>query len=99
MLTSHAVDPQHRLLLETVYEAVSNAGMRIQDLQGSSTAVYVGMMTHDYETITTRDFENIPTYAATGVAVSIASNRISYFFDWHGPSVNHLVSTTLNPNS
>lgn len=85
---AESMDPQQRLLLETVYEAVSNAGMRIQDLQGSSTAVYVGMMTHDYETISTRDLESIPTYSATGVAVSIASNRISYFFDWHGPSVS-----------
>lgn len=83
-----SMDPQQRLLLETVYEAVDNAGMRIQDLQGSPTAVYVGMMTHDYETVSTRDLDNIPTYAATGVAVSIASNRVSYFFDWHGPSVS-----------
>lgn len=92
----YTVDPQHRLLLETVYEAVSNAGMRIQDLQGSSTAVYVGMMTHDYETITTRDFDNIPTYSATGVAVSVASNRISYFFDWHGPSVNKTLLASIS---
>ncbi|CCF38812.1 lovastatin nonaketide synthase, partial [Colletotrichum higginsianum] len=84
---AESMDPQQRLLLETVYEAVSNAGMRMQDLQGSSTAVYVGMMTHDYETTSTRDLESIPTYSATGVAVSIASNRISYFFDWHGPSM------------
>lgn len=64
-----------------MYEAISNAGMRIQDLQGSSTAVYVGLMTHDYETASTRDLESIPTYSATSVAVAIASNRISYFFD------------------
>lgn len=82
-----SMDPQQRLLLETVYEAVENGGMRIQDLQGTPTAVYVGMMTHDYETVSTRDLDSIPTYSATGVAVSIASNRVSYFFDWHGPSM------------
>lgn len=54
---AESMDPQQRLLLETVYEAVCNAGMRMQDLQGSSTAVYVGMMTHDYETTSTRDLE------------------------------------------
>lgn len=91
---AESMDPQQRLLLETVYEAISDSGMRIQDLQGSSTAVYVGMMTHDYETISTRDLESIPTYSATGVAVSIASNRVSYFFDWHGPSVSQI--ETLN---
>ncbi|KAF4766473.1 hypothetical protein HAV15_010469 [Penicillium sp. str.  len=84
---AETIDPQQRLLLETVYEAVSNAGLRIQGLQGSSTAVYVGMMTHDYETIVTRGLDSIPTYSATGVAVSVASNRVSYFFDWHGPSM------------
>ena len=33
------------------------------------------------------DTENVPTYAATGSARSILSNRISYFFNWHGPSM------------
>lgn len=33
------------------------------------------------------DSENIPTYAATGSARSILSNRVSYFFNWHGPSM------------
>lgn len=34
-----------------------------------------------------RDTENVPTYAATGTARSILANRVSYFFDWHGPSI------------
>lgn len=89
---AESMDPQQRLLLETVYEAISNAGMRVQDLQGSSTSVYVGMMTHDYEAITTRDLNETPKYSATGNAVSIASNRLSYFFDWHGPSVRISIS-------
>ncbi|KAK1569539.1 polyketide synthase [Colletotrichum navitas] len=62
--------------------------MRMQDLQGSSTSIYVGMMTHDYEITSTCDLESIPTYSATSVAVSIVSNCISYFSDWHGPSVS-----------
>ena len=33
------------------------------------------------------DSENVPTYAATGTSRSIFSNRISYFFNWHGPSM------------
>lgn len=86
---AEAVDPAHRLLLETVYDSISGAGLRIQDLQGSSTAVYVGMMTHDYDMLVTGDLENIPMYAGTGVAQSIASNRLSYFFGWRGPSVCH----------
>ncbi|EFQ36744.1 beta-ketoacyl synthase domain-containing protein [Colletotrichum graminicola M1.001] len=81
-----SMDPQQGLLLETTYDALSSAGL-VQDLQGSDTAVYVGLMTHDFETIKTQDMHHMPTYFATGVAASIASNRLSYVFDWHGPSM------------
>jgi acyl transferase domain-containing protein len=84
---AEVTDPQHRLLLETVYEALTSAGLRVEDLQGSPTAVYVGLMMNDYKDIVNHDIDGIPTYAATGTAASILSNRISYFFDWHGPSV------------
>ena len=87
---AEVIDPQHRLLLETVYEALSTAGLKLEDLQGSPTAVYVGQMMNDYKDIVNHDLEGIPTYAATGTAASILSNRISYFFDWHGPSVSHI---------
>jgi hybrid polyketide synthase/nonribosomal peptide synthetase ACE1 len=39
-----AMDPQHRLLMETVYEAMEVAGLKLSDLQGSDTAAYVGVM-------------------------------------------------------
>ncbi|KAL3301235.1 beta-ketoacyl synthase domain-containing protein [Colletotrichum asianum] len=81
-----SMDPQQRLLLETTYDALSSAGLA-HELQGSDTAVYVGLMTHDFETIKTQDVHHMPTYFATGVAASIASNRLSYVFDWHGPSM------------
>lgn len=86
-LESEAIDPQQRLLLETVYDSLCSAGLRMEKLRGSSTAVYVGMMCDDWSTMVASDSESLPTYAATGTARSIASNRISYFFDWHGPSM------------
>jgi hybrid polyketide synthase/nonribosomal peptide synthetase ACE1 len=82
-----AIDPQQRLLLETVYEGLESAGLTIESLQGSPTAVYVGMMGCDYADVIQRDVDCTPTYAGTGTARSIHSNRISYFFDWHGPSM------------
>ncbi|QSZ32279.1 hypothetical protein DSL72_001853 [Monilinia vaccinii-corymbosi] len=84
---AEALDPQQRLLLETVYEALEAAGLSIEELQGTSTAVYVGLMCADYYDILMRDIEDIPQYLATGTARSIMSNRISYFFDWKGPSM------------
>ncbi|GAP90879.1 putative hybrid NRPS PKS [Rosellinia necatrix] len=84
---ANSVDPQQRLLLETVYEGLESAGLSIKQLQGSDTAVYVGVMSADFTDLIGRDTETFPTYFATGTARSILSNRLSYFFDWHGPSM------------
>ena len=84
---ANAIDPQQRLLLETVYESIESAGLRMDRLHNSDTAVYVGLMCGDYEAMLLRDFDTMPTYHATGIARSIMANRISYFFDWHGPSM------------
>ncbi|KAJ4168936.1 Hybrid PKS-NRPS synthetase luc5 [Fusarium falciforme] len=84
---AEAMDPQQRLLLETVYEATEAAGLPYEDLKGSNTAVYVGSMTGDYHEMLLRDPQDMPKYMATGTARSILSNRVSYFFDWKGPSM------------
>lgn len=45
------------------------------------------MMCDDWAQLISRDWEITPTYAATGESRAIVSNRISYYFDWHGPSM------------
>ncbi|KAK7921531.1 Beta-ketoacyl synthase [Apiospora marii] len=82
-----SIDPQQRLLIEVIYEALELAGLKMEELSGSPTGVYVGVMCHDFSQITHHDLDNIPKYAATGTALSILSNRISYFFNWKGPSM------------
>ncbi|KAJ6789492.1 hypothetical protein PWT90_00293 [Aphanocladium album] len=82
-----SMDPQQRLLLETVYEALESGGHRIDVLRGSNTAVYTGTMSVDYSDTVLRDLSTVPTYFGTGANRAIISNRISYFFDWHGPSM------------
>ncbi|KAK3934578.1 polyketide synthase [Diplogelasinospora grovesii] len=84
---AEAMDPQQRLLLEVVYEGLCAGGQRLEALRGSDTAVYVGMMCDDYNTMVRRDWETLPRYTATGLCRAIHANRVSYFFDWHGPSV------------
>lgn len=84
---ANATDPQHRLLLETVYEAIDSAGLKMADLHGSDTAVYAGIMCGDYESISLRETDSLATYHATGIARSIVSNRISYTFGLTGPSM------------
>ncbi|PNP85410.1 hypothetical protein FNYG_01239 [Fusarium nygamai] len=81
------MDPQQRLTLETVYESLEAAGYSIDEMQGSLTAVYLGVMTGDYHDIQSRDPEIINRYHPTGTSKSILSNRVSYYFDLRGPSV------------
>ncbi|KAL4945238.1 hypothetical protein BDV06DRAFT_231409 [Aspergillus oleicola] len=80
-----AIDPQQRMLMETVYDSLCCAGQTIEGLRGTSTSVFVGVMCGDWDGMVSRDMESYPQYGATGTARSIMSNRISYFFDWHGP--------------
>lgn len=94
---AEAVDPQHRILLETVYEAMESGGFTMEHMQGTDTAVYVGVMTADYYEMLLRSPESLPTYFATGTNSSILSNRLSYFYDLKGPSetINTACSSSL----
>ncbi|KAH7370087.1 putative polyketide synthase [Rhexocercosporidium sp. MPI-PUGE-AT-0058] len=84
---AESMDPQQRQLLEVVFEAMESANLTIEEMRGTATAVYVGLMCDDYSGLIFADMETLPTYGATGAARSILSNRISYFFDWTGPSM------------
>ncbi|KAK0554919.1 hypothetical protein OC845_000560 [Tilletia horrida] len=82
-----AMDPQQRILLEVVYEALQEAGITRKEVAGSETSVFEGSFTNDYSVLMHKDLESYAKYAATGTANSILSNRISYTFDLHGPSM------------
>ncbi|KAK6066342.1 beta-ketoacyl synthase domain-containing protein [Seiridium cupressi] len=85
---AESMDPQQRIILETVYESIESAGHSISQLRGSSTGVFVGQMSDDYRDLILRDVDCHPQYTGTGIARSILANRVSYAFDWRGPSVN-----------
>ncbi|ROT39562.1 hypothetical protein SODALDRAFT_377509 [Sodiomyces alkalinus F11] len=82
-----AIDPQQRLLLEICWEAFESAGIPLDRLRGSDTAVFAGLFTSDYGTSLLRDIDTTPKYHSTGTSNSIAANRISYFFNLRGPSM------------
>ena len=81
------MDPQHRLLLEVVYEALEDAGIDMNEIAGTTTSVYCGSFTNDYNAMTTKDLEAYPKYTVTGTGNAILSNRISYFYHLRGPSI------------
>jgi len=82
------MDPQQRLLLELAWETFENAGIVPSSMRGSECGVYVGISNVDYAYRVADDLEAIDSFAATGIISSIASNRISYVFDLHGPSLS-----------
>lgn len=83
------IDPQQRLLLETTHQAFENAGLKLTDVQGSKTGVFIGISTHDYSDIQQSVSERhlISSYTNQGGSLAIAANRISYCFDLKGPSL------------
>ncbi|KAF7953322.1 hypothetical protein EAE96_006533 [Botrytis aclada] len=83
-----AMDPQHRLLLETTYQALENAGIPLSGASGTKTGVYTGSMADDYRFTSLKDPEDLPKYAVTGTAMSLLANRLSWFFNFSGPSIN-----------
>ncbi|KAI0022370.1 putative polyketide synthase [Xylariomycetidae sp. FL0641] len=81
------LDPMQRWLLETAYHALENAGITMESVAGTCTGVYTGCFSNDYLMQLLRDAESLPTHAVTGVGLSMLANRLSWFFDFHGPSV------------
>ncbi|WP_245391875.1 type I polyketide synthase [Salinicola aestuarinus] len=82
------MDPQQRLMLEMTWEAMEDAGVPPQTLRGSHCGVYIGVASLDYSYRMADDMASIDTSTATGNTSSIVSNRISYVFDLHGPSMS-----------
>jgi myxalamid-type polyketide synthase MxaE and MxaD len=81
------MDPQQRLLLEVTWEALQDAGQVPERLVGTQVGVFIGIATNDYGRLQWNDLERIDAYSGTGNASSIAANRISYLFDFRGPSL------------
>ena len=80
------MDPQQRLLLEVAWETLEDAGQIPEELKGSKTGVFIGIGTHDYSIMLWQQPVSEP-YATTGTGNCIAANRISYSFDFKGPSL------------
>ncbi|WP_328345813.1 type I polyketide synthase [Micromonospora sp. NBC_00421] len=80
-----AMDPQHRLLLETSWEALEDAGVDPTSMHGTDVGVFSGVFTQGYGagSIT----PELEAFAGTGSASSVASGRVSYTFGFEGPAV------------
>mmetsp|Transcript_18751 Transcript_18751/g.46867 ORF Transcript_18751/g.46867 Transcript_18751/m.46867 type:complete len:2716 (+) Transcript_18751:643-8790(+) len=81
-------DPQLRFLLELSYEALVDSNLDIQKLKGSNCGVFVGSCFSDCHKAWLNDVPAIVGYENTGCAQSMYANRLSFFYDFHGPSFN-----------
>ena len=82
------MDPQQRLLLELAWEALEDANRSMESLKGSATGVFIGQSGFDFaaQHMTEESLQEITPYVGTGCATSPAAGRISYTFDFKGPS-------------
>ncbi|WP_372458176.1 polyketide synthase Pks13 [Mycobacterium fragae] len=81
------IDPQQRMALELTWEALEHARIPASSLRGEAVGVYIGTSVADYSFLAMSDPTVTHPYAITGTASSIVANRVSYFYDFHGPSV------------
>ncbi|GAB6031065.1 hypothetical protein CHUAL_007876 [Chamberlinius hualienensis] len=80
------MDPQSRILLETTYEAIADAGINPVELKGKKIGVFLGMNTSETFAGLLKNPEAPNPLSLTGCARSMFANRINYHFDFHGPS-------------
>jgi len=88
---ARSMDPQQRILMEVVWQALEDAGhASLEKLEGSSTGVFVGVTTDDYAHLMmeAQGLKGIDTYFVSGTARSIVSGRISYQLGLVGPAVS-----------
>ncbi|KAE8357421.1 thiolase-like protein [Aspergillus caelatus] len=78
-------DPQLRLLLEVIWECLENAGET--DWRGKSIGCYVGTFGEDWLSLSTREYQHVNRYYVLGTGAFALSNRISYVYDFKGPSM------------
>lgn len=82
-----ALDPQHRLLLETSWEVFEHAGIPPETVNGSLTGVFVGLTHSDYQLVAAQSHTMEGPYGFAGNAFSMASGRIAHALHAHGPAV------------
>ncbi|WP_455432703.1 non-ribosomal peptide synthetase/type I polyketide synthase [Streptosporangium soli] len=84
------MDPQQRKLLEVAWEALEDGGQKPAELAGRDVGVFVGAFTLDYKILQFADlgFDTLAAHTATGTMMTMVSNRISYCFDFRGPSLS-----------
>ena len=82
------MNPNQRLLLQTVYRTFQDAGISEERIKGSDTGLYIGYIgDYDGSLYSHIANETQPEPSPTGSLASMNAGRISYLLDLHGPAV------------
>lgn len=82
------IDPQQRMALELTWEALEHARIPASSLRGESVGVFIGSSVNDYMFMSVADPAVAHPYAITGNSSAVIANRVSYFYDFRGPSMS-----------
>lgn len=81
------MDPQQRLFLEVAWESLEDAGLADGRLDGTRTGVFVGAIWRDFADLAQSNASRLTSHSATGRALNMVANRLSYALGLRGPSV------------
>lgn len=82
-----AMDPQQRLLLQCSWRAIEDAAVAPEDLAGTDTGVFVGVMANEWAHLQLADYDGITARHGSGNGYFMGANRVSYHLDLKGPSL------------
>lgn len=84
---AEVTDPQQRLLLEVSWACFEDAGIPPATLRGTDAGVFVGASNNDYAHLLQEAGAEVAAHTAVGNSLAVLANRLSYFYDFGGPSL------------
>lgn len=78
------MDPQHRMVLETSWEALKNHNTDL----ASETGVYIGIQQMEYNGLSAPHLQTLGPFSATSGSFSVAAGRLSFLYGFKGPAVS-----------
>nr|AAR19304.1 putative type I polyketide synthase [symbiont bacterium of Paederus fuscipes] len=84
---AQSMDPQQRMLLELCWQTIEHAGYAPDALAGTDTGVFIGASGSDYARLLERSESPLDAHYGTGSSMAVLANRLSYFYDFTGPSL------------
>jgi acyl transferase domain-containing protein/D-arabinose 1-dehydrogenase-like Zn-dependent alcohol dehydrogenase/acyl carrier protein len=82
------IEPQQRLMLETVWEGLERAGYSPAALRGSQTGVFAGVAANEYaHLLSSESVDKIEPYFITGNALNAISGRVAFALGLEGPAM------------